>query len=322
MEKNTTTTEHNTVYDDTFRTEAKKMPDLFIPLINDCFGTDYPLDEPISQQCNDLFTPAGKLITDSIFMIRNKTYHIECQSTNDQTIALRMIEYDFQIAVDSSEIENGIWEVRFPSSCVLYLRGRSKGKTDKVRLLFPDGKRFDYPLKTVFVRDFTLDEMFEKNLLLLLPFYIMRYESESNSNGGDSASFALKIRCEIEDMCSKLLGDDSRSGKPQSLYYLLELVNRVADHVFRKNEAARREVDEYMGGKILKLNSEIMFEQGEAKGRAEGRSEGLAEGRASALYELASEGTISLDIAAERLGVSVEQLKESMIQAEFKLPGA
>lgn len=152
--------------------------------------------------------------------------------------------------------------------------------------------------------------MFEKNLLLLLPFYIMRYESESNSNGGDSASFALKIRCEIEDMCSKLLGDDSRSGKPQSLYYLLELVNRVADHVFRKNEAARREVDEYMGGKILKLNSEIMFEKGEAKGRAD------------ALYELVSEGTISLDIAANRLGVSVDQLKENMIQAGFKFPDA
>lgn len=40
-------------FDRTFRTMAEKMPELLIPLINEVFGTDYPLDEEVVQLRNE-----------------------------------------------------------------------------------------------------------------------------------------------------------------------------------------------------------------------------------------------------------------------------
>ena len=37
----------STIFDDVFRTETEKMPELTIPLINEVFGTTYALDAPI-----------------------------------------------------------------------------------------------------------------------------------------------------------------------------------------------------------------------------------------------------------------------------------
>lgn len=69
--------------------------------------------------------------------IEEYLYHIECQSKKDGDMALRMIEYDFAIAVEHSEMDNGIIEIDFPESCVLHIRNHS-GMSDhhiaKIRL--------------------------------------------------------------------------------------------------------------------------------------------------------------------------------------------
>ena len=33
-----------TIFDDVFKTICERMPDLLVPVINEAFGTDYPLD--------------------------------------------------------------------------------------------------------------------------------------------------------------------------------------------------------------------------------------------------------------------------------------
>ena len=84
----------NTIFDDVFRTIVQKMPQLVIPLINEVFQTSYPDDVEIMQWRNEQVTKDKKIITDSCLRIGNKVYHIECQSTDDSTMAIRMIEYD------------------------------------------------------------------------------------------------------------------------------------------------------------------------------------------------------------------------------------
>ena len=93
---------HNTIFDDVFRTMVQKMPKLFIPLINEVFHTDYSENEIFSQLRNEHEEEWGKIISDSIFLIRDKTYHVECQSVDDTTMAIRMVEYDFAIALEQA----------------------------------------------------------------------------------------------------------------------------------------------------------------------------------------------------------------------------
>ena len=81
----------NTIFDDVFRTMMEKMTFLVVPLINDVFHTSYPADVEIVQLRNEYQRVDGEIITDSRLLIGNRIYHIECQSTDDTTMAVRMI---------------------------------------------------------------------------------------------------------------------------------------------------------------------------------------------------------------------------------------
>ena len=59
------------------------MPELIVPVLNEIFGTNYPLDVPLEQLRNEHQTLNGEKITDSYFRIGKKGYHFECQSTGD-----------------------------------------------------------------------------------------------------------------------------------------------------------------------------------------------------------------------------------------------
>jgi hypothetical protein len=98
------------------------MPQLMIPLINEVFHTDYGEDEEITPLHNEHQTKSGEIITDSCLLIRNRMYHFECQSRPDATMAIRMIEYDFAIALEHTVQKDGVYEMEFPKSCTLYLR--------------------------------------------------------------------------------------------------------------------------------------------------------------------------------------------------------
>lgn len=81
----------STIFDDVFRTETEKMPELTIPLINEVFGTNYPSNVEIIQGRNEHLAKSGKKITDSYIIIGEKRYHMECQSTEDSTMILQSV---------------------------------------------------------------------------------------------------------------------------------------------------------------------------------------------------------------------------------------
>ena len=94
---NDETTDHSTIFDDVFRTIAQKMPQLLIPLINEVFHTSYSEEEHFEQLRNEHYEKYGTVITDSIIRIGNHIYHLECQSSKDKTMVIRMFEYDISM---------------------------------------------------------------------------------------------------------------------------------------------------------------------------------------------------------------------------------
>ena len=148
---------NNTIFDDVFRTMIEKMPYLAVPLINEVFHTSYPEDVKITQLRNEhqqedvKITQLrnehqqedGEIITDSCLLIGKKMYHIECQSTDDTTMVIRMIEYDFAIGIEHAEKQGRRYRIEFPKSCVLFLR--SSGNTSdylEADVVFPDGHTY------------------------------------------------------------------------------------------------------------------------------------------------------------------------------------
>ena len=85
------------------------------------------------------------------------------------------------------------------------------------------------------------------------------------------------------------------------------MIVRISDYIFRKEEKIKKGIDEVMGGKVLQLESERLFELGEARGTIIGKAEGKAEGKLQAKKEIVqslAERGMNLGDIAEIIKVS------------------
>ena len=256
---------NNTIFDDVFRTMIEKMPYLAVPLINEVFHTSYPEDVKITQLRNEHQQKDGEIITDSCLLIGKKMYHIECQSTDDTTMAIRMIEYDFAIAVENAKKQGRRYRIEFPRSCVLFLR--SSGNTPdylEADVIFPDGKTHVYSIPAIKMADYTKDHIFEKNLLMLLPFYIMRYEKKKHDMRKNPKLLQVLLN-EYDEIRINLEKELTETGKAELYTNLTKLIVKIADHIFEKEEDIRKGIGDVMGGKVLELESERLKAEGEAR---------------------------------------------------------
>ena len=303
---------NNTIFDDVFRTMIEKMPYLAVPLINEVFHTSYPEDVKITQLPNEHQQEDGEIITDSCLLIGRKMYHIECQSTDDMTMVIRMIEYDFAISIEHAEKQGRRYRIEFPKSCVLFLRS-SENTPDYLEtdVVFPDGNTYLYSIPAIKITDYTKDSIFEKNLLMLLPFYIMRYEKKGHDFNNNPELFQMLLNeYEVRVNLEKEL---TETGKSELYTDLTKLIIKIADYIFRKEEDVRKGIGDIMGGKVLELESEKL--------KAEGRTEGEAIGQARGETRLGSLITRLLqDQRTEEIPiVSTDAKRREQLYKEYNL---
>lgn len=273
---------HNTIYDDVFRTIVEKMPELLIPVINEVFNTCYAENEKIMVLHNEHYRGDGKVITDSCLLIKKHLYHLECQSWPDSKMEIRMIEYDFFLALEHAKKKNGRYIMEMPRSCTLYLR-HTQNTPDflEVLLRIPDArkkqtyKEIVYEIPVVKVQKYTLDEIFKKKLVAFLPYYIMRYEKQLKSIDSDKEKL-LQLLQEYEKIKEML--DEELSGEDRAAVYtdMVNLIIRISDYFLQSADKVKKGVADVMGGKVLQLESERLRAEGMAIGEARGRAEGEA----------------------------------------------
>ena len=265
---------NNTIFDDVFRTMIEKMPYLAVPLINEVFHTSYPHDVLIVQLRNEHQQENGEIITDSCLKIGGKLYHIECQSLDDTTMAIRMIEYDFSIAVENAQKQGRRYRMDFPKSCVLYLRsGNNTPDFLEVEMALANGNIVLYQIPTIKLETYTKDGIFEKKLLMLLPFYIMRYEKDIHEMSENPELFQCLLN-EYEEIRINLVKELSGADKAALYMDLNKLIIKIADYICQSEEVVRKGIGEVMGGKVLELESERLWAEGKAIGEVEGEARG------------------------------------------------
>lgn len=260
-------------FDRTFRTMAEKMPELLIPLINEVFGTDYPLDEEVVQLRNEHQKDKDSITTDSFIRIRNTMYHIECQSVNDNTMAIRMFEYDAMIAIENAVAkEKGIFKIFMPKSCVLYVRANeTTPKNHQVVVVFPDGNEHTYQIPCIRCDEYSIEEIFTKKLLFFLPYYMARYQ---NLKAADNRKIQLLLD-EVQDISDRLSAVAEDDQKKRLVMDLTKLIVQLSDYIFEKETTIKEGVENIMLNKPYMLESERLrkegFTQGETKWRMEER---------------------------------------------------
>jgi len=272
-EKKIEVTEYvGTPYDDVFRTLLERCQKLIIPVINEIFNTEYTMDEEIMLLSNEHYIiekdkESAKIVTDSCIKIANRLYHIECESNPKIGVEIRMIEYDFHIALSHWEREENRAILRFPESAVLFLRHNAKSPDKlKIKIIMTDGSEAYYKVPVVKVQNYTKEEIFDKNLLFFIPYYILRFEKRLNEIEKNEEKLRSLVD-DYKDILNRLNGLEAMQQIDYNyLHDLLALTSRLIEVVAKDNISIKREVIKVCGGKVLEMESEKIYNRGISQG--------------------------------------------------------
>lgn len=243
---------YDKIFDNTYKTIINRCPELLIPLVNEQFGEHYDLNEKVTNVNKDIQRANGEIEADSVFMIGSHFYHVECQSNPDGTIAVRMLEYDFFIAYQNMKKDShGSYVLRFPKSCVLYLRHNKNTKDHmSVKVKIDDEQQFEYKVPIVKVQNYTIEELMEKKLYMLLPYYIMRYE-DKKSEIVQSEELQQQLFSEYEEIIRRLnetAASEDDDGK-RKIVLIENAMEKVIKRIFFDEDD--QEVGKRLGGIVM-----------------------------------------------------------------------
>ena len=277
-----TSNEKVKIFDSVFKTMCEKTPKLLIPVINEIFKTDYNEKELVTLSNNEHIKLNLKPIdTDSCIRIRDKYYHIECQSNPDGEMIIRMLEYDFFIALEKNRQLKDKDVIEFPQSAVLYLRNTSRTPNHlNVTVRFADGFEYPYKVPVIKVKEYSLQKILEKKLMFFVPYYIMRYENSSRE-----MPLKPEEKRQIHEDYHKIL-ETVRTLSSYEQEALLELIGAVLDSYKSLDKDVKEDVMN-MGVAILEFEHDKIYEEGKEEGRERGRKEGREEGREEGKFEAA-----------------------------------
>ncbi len=298
------------IYDGAFRTILNDCRKLIIPVINEIFGETYTGEEEIRFYPNEHFLDQQdkadkERITDTNFTVLGKIpkkYHVECESSlPDGKIMIRLFEYDTQIALDESEITEETLTVTFPNTAILYLRTYKKTPDKMKYALVTPGGTVQYDVPIMKMQTYSLDEIFEKGLLMLIPFYIFSHErsfSEYNSNERRLEELKAEYRRILERLDERekqgVIGAfDKRT--------IIELSGDVIMEIAQKYENVQKGVGDLMVGALIQTEARTILKQGIDQGVS-------AANRETALRMLKG-GKLTIPEIAEYTGLSVAEVE-------------
>ena len=294
------------IYDGAFRTILNDCRQMIIPVINEIFKEDYTGNEIIEFHPNEHFMDQQdaadhERITDTNFIIygkKKKKYHLECESSlPDGRMTIRLFEYDAQIALDEGEIVHETLTVTFPNTAVLYLRNYKK-TPDKMRYVIKTpGGSVEYDVPIMKVQEYTLEDIFSKGLLLLIPFYIFSHEKNFQVYNNNEQKLT-KLKAEYQDILERLdkLEQEGIIGAFDKRT-IIELSRDVVREIAQKYENVQKGIGGMMSGALLETEARKILNKGKDEAKKE-----------TALRML-KDGELSIDKVAKYSGLDIAEVE-------------
>ncbi len=295
------------IYDGAFRTILNDCRKLIIPVVNEMFGETYTGEEEIQFFPNEHFIDQQdeadkERITDTNFMIFGKVqkkYHIECESSYpDGRITIRLFEYDAQIALDEGEVREETLTVTFPNTAVLYLRTCKKTPDKMKYIIVTPGGTVQYDIPAMKVQKYSLDDIFEKRLLMLIPFYIFSHEnsfSEYNSNKQKLEELKAEYQVILErldelEQQGVIGAFDKRT--------IIELSGDVIKEIAQKYKNVQEGVGDMMSGALIETSARRL------------KNEAENETKKKTALRMLKMGKLTIEEIAECSELSVEEVEQ------------
>ena len=290
-------------YDSALGAMVTKLRAYIVPLVNEVFGEKFTenaeitlrnnkhvirrTDDSLARRDSDMVVELTEMIGELV----TKFYMFECETWYDKTIVFRIAEYGSSFAVETAKITNDGVVLTIPYSAVIFLHpNESIPEVMKITYDFPNGQKVSYGVPTLQIKDYTVDELFMKKLLILLPFYLFKFanefdEMEKNAEKRKAVNEALKdINQRLEVLKNENVIDTYQKMTIQSL------LRRVSERLVAKYKKLTKEVDEIMSGAIARTEADDILEQGLKQGLKQGIEQGREQGREQGLEQGLEQG--------------------------------
>ncbi len=260
-----------TSYDDVCRTLIVDCPKLVIPVINEIFHKNYNENTNIISLENELFvnqqdSQQMKRITDSHLLIESSRYHLECQSTTDNSILIRCFEYDSQIALQDSELSDNNLTINFPNTAILYLRHNKNTPDFMTVTIKVPGDKCTYPVPVMKINSYNIDDIFKQKLYFLIPFHIFVYEKQFKEYDSDETKLA-ELEAIYEELIRRL-EQCTKQGLLTELnkHMIISMSKKVLNQISQKHKNIQKGLGDVMGGKVLDYEAKDIYRSGIAEG--------------------------------------------------------
>ncbi len=301
------------VYDAAFRTILNDCRKLIIPVINEIFGEHYTGEEEIRFFPNEHFLDQQdaadkKRITDTNFQIIGKIikkYHLECESSlPDGRITIRLFEYDAQIALDEGVVTKETLTITFPNTAVMYLRAYKKTPDKMKYIIITPGGMVQYDIPIMKVQSYSLDEIFEKRLLMLIPFYIFSHEKKFSEYNNNKQKLE-KLKTEYQIILEKL--DELETQGIIGAFdkqTIIDLSSDVINEIARKYENVQKGIGAMMRGPLIQTRARTILNRG--------ISQGISETKKETALRMLKAGKLTVEEIAEYSALSVAEVEQLM----------
>ena len=258
-------------YDSTFKTLKNRHTRLFIAVINLAFQKNYPLNAEVR-----IISSEGAFIdeakpddkskvemreNDFLISINDDYYMIEAQSYDDNEMALRIAEYTFLAARSVAVYDQGHIIMPMPNYTIIYIKNSARTpKTTMITYRFPDGSTHNYSNENIFMTNLSREDIIEKKLYVLIPFYFARYESELKGKDRTEKDIEKVIE-DLEFFSEKMIQlsreEELTMTETDEIRYC---VNDVLLHITDGNNIEGKVVS-VMGGEIYELHTERIIRE-------------------------------------------------------------
>lgn len=265
---------------------------------------------------------SSKRITDSRIRIisrdgvHSRDFHLECQSTPDQDILIRIFEYDIRAARDEGrQIENRL-TVAMPHSAVLYLRsGANTSDEMQIEIRTPGGS-ISYSIPVLRIRDYGVNAIIKRKLYFLIPFYTFTVCSQFQELNENPDALARHLE-ELDRLVAFLL-EAVESGE-LTLYEGSEIrdtIQYVEQHLLtNRYKVLKKEIEEHMGGHVIEFRTDRIWNQGVKQGLAQGLEQGMMQGQLDMARRMFAKG-MSYETIRSCVGDSISDVALHTVEDE------
>ena len=215
-------------------------------------------------------------------------------------------------ALDEGEVTEETLTVTFPNTAVLYLRTFKKTLDKMKYVIVTPGGTVQYDVPIMKIQTYSLKDMFEKGLLMLIPFYIFSHEKsfpEYNSN----EQKLEELKAEYQIILDRL--DELEQQAVIGAFdkrTIIEISGDVIKAIAQKYENVQKGVGDMMGGALIETEARRIL------------NKGISETKKETALRMLKRGKMTVEEIAEDSGLSIAEVEQlaalqSMRSDRFRL---